>query len=79
MRAPGSACSRAAASAVTLLIVPPLVNAPIVAGKPTNSLTQRTAWFSICGGGARVDRQVDVVRVREQVGDRADLAARTSR
>ncbi len=43
MRAPGSDCSRAAASAVTLLIVPPLVNAPIVAGKPMNSLTQRTA------------------------------------
>ena len=48
VRAPGSACSRAAASAVTLLIVPPLVNAPIVAGNPTNSLTQRTAWCSIC-------------------------------
>ena len=45
---PGSACSRAAASAVTLLIVPPLVNAPIVAGNPTNSLTHRTAWCSIC-------------------------------
>ncbi len=30
-----------------LLIVPPLVNAPIVAGKPTNSLTQRTACCSI--------------------------------
>ena len=45
-REPGSARSRAAASAVTFEIVPPLVNAPAAAGKPTNSLTHRTAWSS---------------------------------
>ncbi len=45
-RVPGSARSRAAASAVTFEIVPPLVNAPAAAGKPTNSLTHRTAWSS---------------------------------
>src|SRR6187200_3447565 len=45
-RDPGSARSRAAASAVTFEIVPPLVNAPAAAGNPTNSLTQRTAWSS---------------------------------
>ncbi len=42
-REPGSARSRAAASAVTFEIVPPLVKAPAAAGKPTNSLTHRTA------------------------------------
>jgi hypothetical protein len=47
-REPGAARSRAAASAVTLLTVPPLVNAPVVAGNPTNSATQRTDWSSIC-------------------------------
>ena len=46
-RDPGSARSRAAAIAVTLEIVPPLVNAPPVAGYPMNSPTQRTAWSSI--------------------------------
>ena len=45
-REPGSARSRAAASAVTFEIVPPLVNAPAAAGKPMNSLTQRTACSS---------------------------------
>ena len=46
-RAPGSARSRAAASAVRLLIVPPLVNAPPPTGKPISSPTQRTACSSI--------------------------------
>ena len=78
-REPGSARSRAAASAVTLLMVPPLVNAPFAAGKPTNSPTHRTAWCSSIVAAPRIDRQVDVVGVRQQVGERADLEARSNR
>ena len=42
----GTARSRAAVSAVRFEMVPPLVNEPASAGKPTSSPAQRTAWSS---------------------------------
>ena len=46
-RASGRARWRAAARAVRLLMVPPLVNAPPPVGKPISSPTQRTACSSM--------------------------------
>ena len=46
-REPGTARSRAAASAVMFETVPPLVTAPARPGKPTNSPTQRSTSRSI--------------------------------
>ena len=46
VRAPGSARSRAASSAVRLETIPPLVNAPSAKGNPTKSASQRSACSS---------------------------------
>ena len=72
-RLPGIARSRAAASAVMLLIVPPLVNEPAAAGKPRKAASQSMACRSSWVARPGVEREVDVVRVREEVGEGAHL------
>ena len=75
-REPGIARSRAAASAVMLETVPPLVKAPAAAGKADELGDPADGLVLDLGGGGRPDGEVRVEARGEQIADDADLEAR---
>ncbi len=56
-----------------MLTVPPLVNAPVEDGNPTNSADPTHGLVLDLGRRPRIDGEVDVVGVGQQVAERADL------